>query len=87
MTDKQRQFLEVREGLKTPFWRWLQQHLREHAAHHRDTGLSTFPNSAGEVIEREQNFGRAKALAELLDQIPNTINEELKQLGDTKDEQ
>ena len=82
MTDKQRQFLEVREGLNTPMWRWLRQYLKEQSDQLRDAGLTLLPNTPGEVIEREQTFGRAKALAELVDQIPNTINEQLKQLGE-----
>lgn len=82
MTDKQREFQAVREGLNSPFWRWVREHLKQNSAEYASIGVGMLPDSPAAMVEREQIFGKAKALTELVDQIPNTINEQFKRLGE-----
>jgi phage terminase Nu1 subunit (DNA packaging protein) len=86
MTDEARQFLEVKSGLHSAFWRWTRAYIQEQSVQLAEQALDLIPKTLEEQIEREQTIGRAKALRELVDQIPNTINEKLKELGE-QDEQ
>lgn len=80
MNDQARQFLEVKNGLNSPFWKFVRSYLLEQSAQVAKLGVQLIPNNPGEVVEREQLFGKAKALEELADQIPNTISEKMKEL-------
>jgi hypothetical protein len=84
MDDQARQFLEVKNGLNSPFWKFVRSYLLEQAAQVSELGVQLVPSNQSESIEREQLFGKAKALRELVDQIPNTIDEKMNQLEGDK---
>lgn len=81
-----REFVEIQSGLRGPFGKWLMQYLKAQGTDIQSTACSLVPQTLGEQIEREQSFGRAKALLELVDQIPNTIDETLKKLKEQEHE-
>lgn len=83
MNEPQRQMLEVKSGLNSPFWKWLAIYLREEAGRTSTRALTYIPGTLVEMVEREQDFGRAKALAELVEQIPQIINDKIVELEET----
>lgn len=69
-----REAIELRDGLKGPFGRWIIKHLSEKGDEIIQSAVMNMPRSAEEVMEREQNLGAGKNLTELVSQIPNTID-------------
>lgn len=76
----QREAIELRSGLQGSFGRWLMARLKQQSQEIIQNAVEFVPTTLGEMNDREQNFGRGKALAELVEQIPNTINELIKEL-------
>lgn len=77
--SENRYLVEVRSGLKTPFWSWQKKLLTETADKILKNAALNVPRTPEEVVIREQDFGRARALLDLLDQIPNTIEMEIQE--------
>lgn len=80
MNEKQREFMEVQSGLQSPFWKWLRKYLDENAKDTLDSVVELIPASVEQTNEREQNIGKYKALKQLVDQIPTTISDKMKEL-------
>lgn len=87
MNEHQRSFLEVKNGLSSSFWFWLRNYLKEQSDECRDAGVNLVPATPQEVIEREQLFGKARALKDLIDEIPNKIKEDFAALEKDKQEE
>lgn len=75
-----REFKEVQEGLRSPFGKWLFAYLKTEADSYRVNGSLMIPTNLGETNEREHTLARANTLADLVDRIPNAIDEQYKQL-------
>jgi hypothetical protein len=75
-----REAIELREGLRGPFGRWILEKLRKDGEKLRDEVIEFVPTNMGELNDREQNFGRAKALLELVNGIPTLIEEMIREL-------
>lgn len=75
-----REMMEVNEGQRGLFARWLIAELKKDAAEVMESAVRFIPASLEDQIEREQNFGKAKALADLVDQIPTKIDLRIKEL-------
>ena len=69
-----REALELKMALNQPFGRWLMRHLKELNESTVSEALVNIPNSHFEQLEREQNFGKAKAFNELIESIPLAID-------------
>jgi hypothetical protein len=82
MNDEQRRFLAIKEGLNSPFWAWLKIYLNEQANQVMALGVNIIPSNQFELTEREQLFGKAKILNELVEQIPSLIESTMKELGE-----
>lgn len=79
----EREAIELRAGLQGPFGRWVLTLLKERGLDIVTQAVEFVPTSLGEMNDREQNFGRGKALIELANQIPNIIDELIKQNKET----
>jgi len=75
-----REMLEVQQGLRSQFARWLIAELKKDAAEVTELAIRMIPATLEDVNEREQLFGKAKALADLVDQIPTKIDLQIKEL-------
>lgn len=73
MTKREAQ--ELKMGLSSPFGRWIITHMKLRSNEIKEEAVAQIPGNILEINEREQNFGAGKVLAELVNQIPNTIDE------------
>lgn len=72
----------IAEGMRGPFGEWLFAYLRTSANETRLSAANQIPQTVFEATEREQNFGKARAYDELVDDLPTIIGEKLKELVD-----
>lgn len=75
-----REMQSVQEGMRGPFGVWLFAFLRKSAEETRTQAANVIPQNPFEATEREQNFGKARAYDELVDDLPTVIGEKLKEL-------
>jgi len=80
-----REAIELQSGMNAQFGRWLFEYLKGQGNAIRNEAVTIIPATLAEQIEREQMFGASKKLLELVDQIPNTINNLVKTTRTEKD--
>ena len=75
-----RDMMEVASAWNGPFGKWFRGTLAADSKSVIDQAVRIIPANIEETNERERNFGKGLALAELLDQIPQKIKDEIKEL-------
>lgn len=72
--------MEVASAWNGPFGKWFREKLKAESESTISTAIRLIPKDLEETNERERNFGKGLALADILDQIPQMIKDEMKEL-------
>lgn len=75
-----REMIEVSTQWNGPLGKWLRETIKEMSEETLAGAVRSIPKDMEQMNEREQNFGRGLALADLLSQIPHKIKDTMKEL-------
>lgn len=79
--------LELDEGRRGTFGKWLFAELAEMSKSLRDNASRMIPQNVSEENERKDMLAQSNILEDLITQIPSKIGEELKKSKTTSNEQ